>query len=119
MSIGMATAVILAAEVSNLAPLAEWEPIGTRLELLTAAVAGEGMNRRDITELRSLAARWRRLGPVLRNFYVDNIDNDNVRACLWLVLTSRRVPGTRYGFLKRLWIDQHGAPPLMDLCPSR
>lgn len=90
------------------------------LEQVAGAARGHvGMTRRDVADVRGVAARWRRLPPALRAFYLAHLDEDEARAALWLVLTGRRVHGPLYGAVKRLWIESTGSSPALDLCPSR
>lgn len=114
MSATVAHAVLLV--VRPLAVLSSWEPVGARLEALAGAIRGTGaVSECDLTLLRSWAARWARLDPAVRDFYVRHVQADDcetVRVVLWRVLEDRRAADWQVRRLERLWEQDCGSQPV-------
>jgi hypothetical protein len=118
-----AAAIALAAELSALSDLKEWPELERRVErVLEALGGGQGVDAREVRELRDAAARWRRLRPDVRRFYVDNHGDETVSIVLWHLL-FRPIPdiltGPRIGRLRQLWADQFGSEPRVEIYPRK
>lgn len=112
-------------EVCSLRGLRAWEPVGSALDELPAALRGQGtLTAGQVSRLRRWARRWRGLAPSLRAFYEAEANEPGgptgiVEAALWRLLEGdRRVFTPRQGILLKLaWRDRYGSMPSADLCP--
>lgn len=110
-------AVALAAECQGLRDLVNWQPVGSLVDELIAAVHGEGaLTRRDITRLRVWARNWIAIRSSVRDFYTSHHDEPAATEGLWYILGSRKrkPPSWR---IRRLFTDVHGFEPPVDLLP--
>ena len=117
-----AAAIVLAAEIAALAPLARVDFVARRVESVSEALrGGEGISEREIAEVRLAVARWRVLSPRLRHFYAETAPaSTDARIVLYHLLLDPRpgvLSGPRTGSLYRSWRDLFGTEPAIDLYP--
>ena len=107
-------------EARVLAPLASWEPVGSRLESLVDAARAQGpISEVEIVKLRAWARRWTILPEPIRAFYLRHLEDEapTARVVLWRVLHAERPEDWQIGALRRLWEADNGCIPLRDLAP--
>lgn len=108
-------------EVKALAVLAGWEPVGSRVEVLTCAIQGTGsISEHALTQLRTWSRRWTALGEPRRAFYVRHLADEvpTARVVLWAILNARRAQAWQIRRLELLWQQDTGCLPLrLDLAP--
>lgn len=124
-----AVMVSIALELASLSGLIHWGPYARRLEAVAEAMrGGEGVTCHELNQLRTWAHRWERMDPQLREFYETQatpawsrttLQDKAVSSALWRILeqTGERLEGWQYGTLKRLWIDQYGSEPSIEIAP--
>lgn len=106
----------------SLIDLADWEPIGARIDALRAAVGGAGgVTDRELTELEEYGERWQSMRPDLRAFYRALCTLDQTASTgLWRILHGGpRLEDWQIGKLSRLWEEAVGTPPAIEICPRR
>lgn len=111
----------LVLEARVLAPLAGWEPVGSRLEALVGAARGEdGVSEADTTRLRAWARRWTLLPEPLRAFYLRHLEDEQptARVVLWKLLHAERPEDWQVARLRALWEQDTGCIPLRDIAPT-
>lgn len=110
---------MLAIDVQVLNKLRMWPACGALLMDLELTRRGEGgLSREDIRRLRSWAQRFRRLKPVLQEFYTRNCGSTLAHQALWVMLaTHDEVPVRVRGMLKRIFIEQEGYEPSFSVAP--
>ena len=113
---GLALAQGLLLEFGPLFALQDYEPIGTRLEALKAALLGQdGLSERTLVELRLAAQQWSRLSPTVQAFYTTPaaLRNESARVLLWYTLSGQGQPAPwQIRRVNDLWADLHGIPPI-------
>jgi len=122
--------VSLGLELASLSGLIGWGPYARRVEALAEAMrGGEGVTGPEVVQLRRWANCWRVLDERLRIFYETHATTEFHRADpgaysavssgLWAILESHeQLEGWQYGRIKRLWIDQFGSEPSIDIVPT-
>lgn len=112
----LAAVVALAMEVSGLSDLSDWEPCGSLLMEIPAAVSGDGgLSMREIKRLRVWSRNWAALSSPVREFYSKNHANPSVSSALWFILGSGRRPISWK--VNRAFLDLTGAECPFDLLP--
>jgi hypothetical protein len=115
--------IALAIELSKLHQLTDVDWVWKRVDsALVALRGGDGIDEREVAEVREMAARWLLLDPKLRTFYAVNAADDKTASiALWMLLTrpyeSGFLSGMVAGRLYQLWEDQFGSRPSISLYP--
>lgn len=117
-----AAIVALAAELSALADLREWEPVQRHVQNVVAAMGGgEGLTERDVLDVRLACARWGRMNPRLREFYAAHVRTSKEASVVLWHLLFRPAPdvmtGPRIGRLHQLWLNYYGERCSIDFYP--
>jgi len=112
----LAAILALAMEISDLSELQGWEPCGSLLMELPAAVSGDGgLSMREIQRLRVWSRNWSALAPALRSFYSKNHGDPSVSSALWFILGSGYRP--KSWKVNRAFLDLTGGESPFDLLP--
>lgn len=113
-SLALAQGLLL--ECGPLFALQDYEPVGTRLEALKAALLGQdGLSERTLVELRLAARQWGRLSPTVQAFYTTPaaLRNESARVLLWYTLSGQGQPASwQIRRVSDLWADLNGIPPI-------
>lgn len=125
MTAGPLSALALAVELAPLADLARWRPVAMRMEhVLDAMRGGDGIDQRQVDELRAWTATWRRVSPRVRAFYRVALSRPlraghafAVDRALWRVLRGGDVQPWVGAALRELFEEIEGRPPTVDLTP--
>jgi hypothetical protein len=114
-----ALALLLLAQVRQVADLCEWPPLGAIVEDVVLFAQGRGdLSGRDARRLGTWVRRWAAIDPKLRAFYGRHSHRQEVGRALWAILDLRDPPeGPAYGRLSSLWEEDHGYRPSVDLVP--
>lgn len=110
---------------ARLQDLQEWEPVGSRLEDLRAALVGfGGITDKDLQVLQAMADRWLTIDPRLRDLYRKELGGRYSRpvsvALTHIMARERRKrpPGPNtYGAIRDLWVEHYGHPPSIEMIP--
>lgn len=110
---------------AELRDLADWEPVGSRLEDLKSALGGVGgISELDLKTLVGVSRIWSSLDPRLKEMYRDGLKHRHSRAfsaALMRVVGLRRrtkPPGPEvYGALRDFWVEKYGYPPSIEIIP--
>ena len=117
-----AAAVALTRELLALFQLKHWIPMSQKADAVLAALGGgEGLDAREVNEIRLAADTWGKLDPQLRRFYAENAPGDSPIGAILFHLLFKRTPRADIDYLwkaTKTWEEVYGATPNMDLYPE-
>lgn len=90
-----AAAIALACELQHLAPLRDWTPVAETVDAVLDALRGDGgISEYEIQRIRRWSRRWRRINPILRDWYAQIAPKDAraSRALLWILTSAGEAP---------------------------